>query len=35
MENKVTYQARQSGKIMLNANEAGENLSEEIMAKVI
>ena len=35
MENKVTYQARQSGKIMLNANEAGENLSEEMMAKVI
>lgn len=35
MENKVTYQARQSGKILLNANESGENLSAEMMEKVI
>ena len=35
MENKVTYQARQSGKIMLNANESGENLSAEMMEKAV
>ena len=35
MENKVTYQARQSGKILLNANESGENLSAEMMEKAV
>lgn len=35
MENKVTYQARQSGKIMLNANESGENLTAQMMDRVV